>query len=531
MKTFRLYHIALFLIVMPCITYAQTDSLAYKLPNEVAETYFFRESFWLNSINSSEFYKSGIRNYSKIELNYGYEDGDYKKVYDPAKNSIINFNTTGIKSHKKLHFLGTFDYNHQISKDIDWSLMMDADRANPFIVADSIGGDWIKDRYTLGLKFGTEPLWNFVHFGLTLNYSVALGGRDNDPRPKSTTKNIYAAPSITFLLGSNNSIGATYIYGDYMQDIDVMIKSGVGSAMFYKQLGFALKENPIVKSSYDYRIEAFKSGASLLYQTSLKDIDIIAEGTYILSTEKDIYAPYASVTDTAGIVSLNSTTDARFSEKQYSLTLGLDFKTLRIPQKISLGINYNDGNLFNNLKKDAQDTIINYGQVEFSRKITTASFKYIALLNASNIHKATCITLGANYSDEEGEQIFYAKRDIESLTAFAKINQAFRVFGQEFSGEVGFRGKFNLSSDFVINPKSIFIEPETAVTKPMVWSAYYFDSAEWISPSAAITYYPSFGKKFKSYFSVNWTGVVLTNNDYYQDGTRTFAQAKFGLLF
>jgi len=521
MKTIQLYSIALILAI-PFIAKSQTDSLAFKLPNEVAETYFFRESFWLNSINASKFYQSGIRNYSKIELNYSNEDGDYKKVYDPAKNYKIGFNTTGIKSYKKLHFLGTFDYNREISKEIDWSLMMDADRANPFIIADSIGGDWIKDHYALGLKVGSEPLWDIIHFGLNLNYSVGMGGRDNDPRPKSTTKNINIVPSVTFTLGSKSSLGVSYVYGDYKQNIDVMIKSGVGSAYFYKIMGLGLKENAKNKSSYDYRVEAFKSGVSLFYQTVLRDIDVLAEGSYVLSTEKDIYAPEALDTDDeTGLVHLNPTTDARFSEKQYDLNFGLDFKNAKTPQKVSVGYSYDDGKLYNH----ARD------QVEYTRKKQSLLFKYVALFNASNIHKATTLTLGANYSNEEAEQAFYANRKTESLTPYTMSNHAFKIFGQEFCGEIGVRAKFNLSSNLTINPESPFIEPETDITNPVVWATYYFDKAEWINPCVAITYYPTFSKMFKSYLGVNWSGVILTNDNYYKDGTRNFVQAKFGLLF
>lgn len=522
MKTIQLYSLVIFITAIPFIAKSQTDSLAYKVPNEVAKSYFFQESFWLNSINSSKFYQSGIKNYSRVEINYGYENGDYKKVYDPNKNSIIGFNTTGIKSSKKFHFLGTFDYNHQISKNIDWSLMMDAERANPFMIADSIGGDWLKDRYTLGLKVCSEPFWNFLRFGINTKYSVAIGGRDNDPRPKSTVKKIHIAPSVSFSLGGKNSIGISYIYTDYMEDIDVMIKSGVGAAEFYKIMGLALKENPLIKSSYEYRIEAFENGVSLSYETVLGHATFMTEGSYILSTEKDLYAPYASVTDPAtNEVRINSTIDARFSEKQYDLSLGIDFKDLRTPQKIILGFSNDDGSLYN------------YGtsQVEYNRTKTTASVRYIALLNASNIYKATSIAIGTSYTNEEANQAFYANRNMESLTAFTKVNHAFKIFGQEFCGEIDLRVKFNLKSNFTINPESVFIEPETDITNPVIWSAYYFDSAEWISPNIGMTYYPTLAKKFKTYLGLYWSGVILTSNDYYMDGTRNFAQVKFGFLF
>ncbi len=521
MKIIQIYSIAFFFIAMPFIAKSQTDSLAIEVPNAVAETYFIQESFWLNSINSSRFYQSEIRNYSKVELNYGYENGSFKKVYEPAKNSIIGFNTTGIKSYKKLHFLGTLNYSHQLSKDIDWSLMMDAERSNPFMLADSIGGDWIKDSYTLGLKICSDPIWNFVNFGIDMNYSVAMGGRDNDPRPQSLIKNIRVAPSVAFVLGSKNSLGLSYIYSDYKQDIDVVIKSGVGSAVFYKIMGLALKENPLNKSSYDYRIESSDRGVSLLYEASMGDATVITEGTYTLSAEQDIYAPYASVINPkTNEVSLNPTIDVEFSEKQYDVSFGLDFRNQRIPQKISLGFNYDDGRLYNH----------GTSQVEYNRKKQSYSIKYVALLNASDLHKATTITLGTNFTRENANQAFYAKREMETITAYAKVNHAFTVFGQEFCAEMNLRGKFNLNSYFTINPESVFIEPETAITKPVIWSTYYFDAAEWICPGVAVNYYPTISKKFKTYLSANWSGVILTKDDYFKNGTRTFAQLKFGFL-
>jgi len=521
MKTIQLYCITL-LFAMPVFVKAQTDSTALKLPNEVANTYFFKESFFLNSINTSNIYLSGIRNYSKVDLGYGYEEGDYKKVYDPSKNSAISFNTAGIKSYKKLHFLGTFSYNRQISKDIDWSLMMDTDRDNPYIISDSIGGDWIKDRYSLGLKVGSEKYWNILHFGLNLNYSVGLGGRDNDPRPKSTLKNIFISPSVSISLGSNSKLGLSYIYSDYKQDIDVMIKSGIGSAYFYKIMGLELKGNALNKSSYDYRIEAYKNGVSLFYTTSTNSIDLIAEGSYILSTEKDIYAPEALITDEeTKKVHINPTTDARFSEEQYDLSIGFDFKNCKTPQKFKVDFGYDDGSIY--------DYATN--QVMYDREKVNLSIKYMALLNASNIFKSTNILIGADYSSEDATQSLYANRKMETLTSNIKAIQAFKILGQEFNGEISIKGKFNLSKDFTIDPKSIFINPETDVTNPVIWSNYYFDSAEWINPSIALTYYPSLSKKFRTFLGASWSSIILRNDDYYKDGTRNFSQVKFGFLF
>ena len=522
MKILTLSSIAFFFITLPFVARSQDDSLAFKITNEVAETYLIRESFWLNSINSSMFYQCGVRNYSKVELNYGLDKASYKRVSDPAKNAVTGFNTTGMKSYKKLHFLGTLDYNHQISKDIDWSLMMDAERDNPFMIADSIGGDWIKDRYTLGLKVCSDPMWNFIHFGINMNYAVAMGGRDNDPRPKSLVKNIRIIPSVAFKLGSRNNLGISYIYRDYMQDIDVMIKSGVGSAVFYKIMGLALKENPLTKSSYDYRIEAFEKGVSLFYATSLDGASLISEGTYTLSTEKDIYSPYASITNPqTNEVSLNPTVDVRFSEEQYDFSLGIDFKSSRMPQKISLGLSYDDGKLYNH----------GTSQVEYTRVRQTVSVKYTALLNASDIHKATTLTIGSNLTNEEAIQAYYASRKMKSLTAYSQVNQAFNIFGREFCAEINLRGKFNLHSDLNIHPESVFIEPETAITKPVIWSNYYYDAANWISPGIAITYYPILSKQFRTYMGLNWSGIILINNYYYGNSTHNFAQVKFGFLF
>ncbi|MGE0079369.1 MAG: DUF6850 family outer membrane beta-barrel protein [Bacteroidales bacterium] len=521
MKIYKILFAAFISILStPVLGQSNVDSLPCKVKNPVIESFFVNESFWLSCQNSAGLCFNRITDFSKVELFTGYEEGDYRKVYQPKSTQFYGFSSKGIKELGKLKFIGSFLYNRETSKEVGWSQMMDADRPSPLIIADSIGGDWKKDRYDLGLKMGTDSLFGWLHLGVGAKYAVGHGGRDNDPRPKSLTRDFTITPSAMVELSSKHVLGFSYSLRAYRQDIDIVNNSGVGSSTIFKILGLRLLENPVTKSSMEYRIDGLDQFADVQYDLRMSGWNSYAKVSYGLVTEKDISSPYKAMVDTAtNDVYHIPVNEAKFSETQYEVAWGAEVFSSRIPYSVQLSYGYYDAEAYSYISS----------QVEYTRKKQFVNLSLSALLNACNQSKALTLHLGARYSQQEVDQAFYAQKDIDLLNVNARAEKAFLLFGLQSSASVGLELNKVASSDLVIKSESVFIPEESEITTPVVRNTYYYETSDWVSANASWNLYFNSKKSFKPYIGFSFSGLKVLNSDEFSDDYRWLSTFKFGI--
>lgn len=522
MKVNRILSITLLFTALASYSFGQhgNDTIPCLVTNSVAESFFVNNSFWLNCQNSAGICFSGVREFSKVELKAGYEQGDYHNVFQPQSSQFYGFLSKGIKTLGKLHFMGAFDYNRDQSKGIAWSQMMDAERSSPLVIADSIGGDWTKDRYNLSLKMGSEPLWGWLHLGLGTHYAVGHGGRDNDPRPKSLTNSFALIPSVFVELSGNHKVGASYSVRSYKQDIDIANRSGVGSSTIFKIFGLSLLENPMVKSTVEYRIEGFNQSADLLYTLKLNGWNTFARVGYGLVTEESIFTPYKAMVDNqTGEVSHIPVKEVKFAETQLELTYGLELNTSYNPQRVQVSYSQNDAEAY---KYSNQ-------QVEYNRVSRQIGILYSAFIGSANQSKAFALHLGSRYAWQNTQQAFYAEKQVNTLNVNLRAEKAFLLFRRQSTVSATAEWNGRIKSSLDINPESEFIKPETEITKPVVWNTFYFEESSWASASLAWNIYLRSKSTVRPYFGVNVSGLKVINSEAFANEYRVFTAFSFGL--
>lgn len=494
----------------------QNDTI--RTDSKLGQRYQINNQLWLNLNNSAGLKINKCSDYNNFGFHYNSEKGDFKPSSKPETLEQYGVSTSGYKSLDKVDFQGSFHYNRYNENEIGWVSMMDTERNHPFHIADSTFGDWKKDFYTLNMKMGTAPFFHKLRVGLSANYQVAQGGRDNDPRPKSVIKDFTITPGVVWDINSKHHFGATFNYRDYRQDLNIMNEYGVGGSVLYKVIGLALLDQPIVKSSLEYRIDNWTRGGSLQYGAEIGNLDFIAGFSYDLLTEKAIQSPYKGMRDSESntIVSI-AESDVRFSEKQYGFSLQANVESQRILHSLFINADNNQGKTY----------FISSEQVEYLKENLSMAITYEMIHKPSNYS----LELFTEYFQEEQENLFYGKQ-IVSKTNFAfTATKNFSIFLYDFAASLDIGCSLDFNSSLEIDPESEFINESFDITEPYVYRNFYYGSADYYYGKAGFIYYLPLKLKSRLFTEIN-AGYYKTLEDaYFHKSSRVFLAGSIGLLF
>ncbi|NOQ28346.1 MAG: hypothetical protein GQ564_23535 [Bacteroidales bacterium] len=510
-----------------CLNYTliaqnENDSIDIRVQNELSESYILRQNLWLNSINASGLSVTPVSDYGYLNFAGNYTESDYKTTYDPSNKIEYGMNAYGFKSLDKLFLKGGFSYYRTDENNVEWTMMMDPLRDNPFIIADSIGGDWKKDYYKLNMLMATSPVLNILRFGVGIDYNVSTGGRDNDPRPKAIIKDLSLRPSLIIDLNKKNNLGFTYLYEDYRQDISVMNKYGVGGSVLYKIMGLALKEKPIVKSSIEYRNDRLNNGLAMQYGHQAEKLNIITELKYNLLSEKGVMSPYKSMLDKeTGELNAIPEEDFKFSEKEYSFLTAINYKGNTKFHYFKIQAEYGDGALFN----------LTTEQVELKTNKLCLDAKYEMFLGIENTNNVSKFIINVNYKNTETENLFYALQTIERIDIATGYEKPFILFNNKFSFNVLVKYSQNLNSELNIDPKSEFFEFETDITNPFVVNNYNYATSNYLLGNIGLTYYHTLKSKTNLYIGCKAGRLQVIESSYFENEGNTSVALNIGILF
>jgi hypothetical protein len=516
--------LAFFLCCLSFTVKAQNekDSIDISVKNELSESYILRQNLWLNSINATGLSILPVSDYGYLSLAGNYADGDYKTTYNPSDKIEYGMNAYGFKTLDKLFLKGGFSYYRTDEKNVEWTMMMDPLRDNPFIIADSIGGDWKKDYYKLNMLMATSPVLNILRFGIGIDYNVSTGGRDNDPRPKAIIKDLSIRPSLTIDINKKNNLGFSYLYEDYRQDISVMNKYGVGGSVMYKIMGLALKEKPVVKSSIEYRNDRWNNGIAMQYGYQAEKLNVITELKYNLLSEKGVMSPYKSMDDKeTGELTAIPEEDFRFSEKEYSFLTAINYKGNTKFHYLKMQAEYGDGALYN----------LTTEQVELKINKLSVDANYEMFLGIENIKDVSKFILNVNYNNSETENLFYAVQTIEKIDFAAGYEKPFTLFSNKFSFNVLVNYSHNLNSELNIDPQSEFFELETEITNPFVVNNYNYATSNYVSGNIGLTYYHTLKSKANLFIACKAGRLQVVESSYFENEGNTSVALNIGILF
>ena len=512
------YFVSLCVIIFSSINLLIGQNDTTRANTKLHQERLIRQHTWLNSANAAGLKIHDISNYNNFGFHYNTEKGDFKTSLKPETLKNYGVSTSGYKSLENVDFQGSFKYNRFNENDIRWVSMMDANRENPFHIADSTSGDWKKDIYTLRMKMGTSPLLGNLRFGVSADYRVAQGGRDSDPRPKSVIKDFKVVPAVVWDFLPDHHLGINFNYRDYRQDLNIMNEYGVGGNTLYKIIGLALLDQPLVKSTLEYRIDSWTRGGALQYGFELGKVDFLADLSYDLLSEKATQSPYKGMRDPESntIVSI-AESDVRFSEEIYNVSVRANYETPSVLHSVLIDAQQGDGKTY----------FISSEQVEYVQQKTSAKFAY-EMINRAADYKMEFIT---RYNNHEQENLFYGKQIIEKTDIQLSGEKEFALFNYKIAASIDFAYSLDMNSSLNLNPQSDFINETYDITDPYVKNNFFYMASDHFYGQAGITYYIPFNIKSKLFMELKCSYLKAIEESYFNNKDRVMVSGSMGLLF
>lgn len=147
-------------------------------------------SLWRDGENPALLHSSGLVNYAITSFGGLNRLGALKRPQEPMEQGIYRFNAEGASRIGAWMASGSFVYRRVNDKAVEWLAAESAYSGNPFLYADSVGGDWFRDEFVLSASLGSPEWFERLSLGAKLDYDVGQGARRNGARPLYRTRRI-----------------------------------------------------------------------------------------------------------------------------------------------------------------------------------------------------------------------------------------------------------------------------------------------------------------------------------------------------
>lgn len=158
---------------------------------------------WINDIKIPVFTRGG--------LIYELKEGTFRRPQESLRQQLTGFGAEGFSRYRDWKFFGDFNYLKLRNDSVRFSNVARPYDGNPFITADSVGGNWKGDRLKGKLQVGFPGFrkWNTA---LGLDYETEQSARLNEPKPLYRFLNYQIQPSISYELNKSNSLSINIAY-------------------------------------------------------------------------------------------------------------------------------------------------------------------------------------------------------------------------------------------------------------------------------------------------------------------------------
>ncbi|MDO4771504.1 DUF6850 family outer membrane beta-barrel protein [Porphyromonas sp.] len=127
--------------------------------------------------------------------------------------------STYLKGLNALSIWGNASYSKGKEKKVKWNSTLDFDRLYPYIVADSLGGDFTVEKYVFSGGLSKAFIWGSL--GAQVAYRATQGFRTVDPRPRDIVSDFEISLSYAKNIGEKYTLGGEISYDRYSQVANV----------------------------------------------------------------------------------------------------------------------------------------------------------------------------------------------------------------------------------------------------------------------------------------------------------------------
>jgi hypothetical protein len=184
---------------------------------------------WHATENPIALRQSSFKRFGNAGFQFSNEYGDFKRPQEAQETTRMGFGGKGANLYKHFNFYGDFAYERITKNGVQFSNVSRPYDGNPFITADSIGGDWKGDQLMANLHIAYPTLGKW-RLGSKINYLVEQSSRRNDPRPLYRYLNMSVNQIIGYQL---NATGLASIQLGYKRKTEE-VETGQYTSISYK---------------------------------------------------------------------------------------------------------------------------------------------------------------------------------------------------------------------------------------------------------------------------------------------------------
>lgn len=251
------------------------DTIPQPLPDDLKLLRL--KNAWLQTGNAAAL-SSVSQNSGLFNISYSQNNGELRLYNQPENENQLQIRTEGYKTLGRYHLFGSFNYSLNNRNKVKWNNVLFPSDNNPFVLADSMGGDFDTEIFDINAGFAMpfkNTRWNW---GVKTNYKAGSSADQTDPRPAINAVRYNLAPGLTYA-GKNITIGLDALAEGYNEDINITVLNYNLNHHFFLFNGLG-NYYPNSGDSYRRNYRGFKAGGSVQAGIDKKNATYIVQIGY-----------------------------------------------------------------------------------------------------------------------------------------------------------------------------------------------------------------------------------------------------------
>jgi hypothetical protein len=241
---------------------------------------------WNNSINPMALGLGKLQNFATAGFKFDQQQGRFKRPQEALKLRHLGFGAKGFNRFKAWSFYGEFGYNRLKRDSVNFANVARPYDGNPFITADSIGGNWSGDQLNAKLQVAYPNLGK-LRLATHLDYLTEQANRRNDPRPLYRYLDAQLSQSFGFQWNKSSVIALSAGYRRKVEDVETG-QLTITNYKLYSLRGYGTNDYvPVVSALRHTAAYGWNIGASYLFETEKSAFFVQSNFSYLTEDVED----------------------------------------------------------------------------------------------------------------------------------------------------------------------------------------------------------------------------------------------------
>lgn len=164
----------------------------------------------------SEMELSESASYGRASIGADITSGSFHRPQEADTETGIFFIADGDRQVGLFRLKGRFDFRQSFENGLRYASTFDPLRDMPYIIADSTGGNWRKQDYSMWADISAHVAGP-LYAGLSIDLEAGRGAKKVDPRPQASMSKIGFTPALSIDMGKGGTVSAGFAYTTFKE--------------------------------------------------------------------------------------------------------------------------------------------------------------------------------------------------------------------------------------------------------------------------------------------------------------------------